>query len=60
MESLVPTVVVSPKGGRPPIRRLRRIADGIFYKLRTGCQWNAMPPCFGSSSTVHRYFQKWV
>jgi transposase len=26
--------------------------------MRTGCQWNAMPKTFGSSSTVHRYFQE--
>jgi putative transposase len=60
MDALIPKPQMSPKGGRPPIRRVRRIADGIFYKLRTGCQWNAMPRAFGSSSTVHRYFQKWV
>jgi putative transposase len=48
------------KRGRPHVRRLRKIADGIFYKLRTGCQWNAMPRVFGASSTVHRYFQRWV
>jgi putative transposase len=60
MDPLIAKAQRSPKGGRPPIRKLRRIADGIFYKLRTGCQWNAMPRTFGTSSTVHRYFQTWV
>jgi transposase len=38
---------------------LRGVANGIFYLLRTGCQWKALPPQFGSSSTAHRYFQEW-
>jgi transposase len=38
---------------------LRGVANGIFYLLRTGCQWKALPPQFGSPSTVHRYFQEW-
>ena len=39
---------------------LRGVVDGIFYLLRTGCQWKALPPSYGSPSTVHRYFQEWV
>ena len=49
-----------PKGGRPYLKNIKSIADGIFYKLRTGCQWNAVPRCFGASSTIHLYFQRWV
>jgi putative transposase len=33
--------------------------DGIFYVLRTGCQWKALPRCFGPASTVHDRFQEW-
>lgn len=50
----------TPKGGRPPIQNLKCIADGVFYKMRTGCQWNAIPRIFGASSTIHSYFQQWV
>ena len=57
-EPLLPRYRRSPKGGRPRAN-LRRIANGIFYLLRTGCQWKALPPQFGSSSTAHRYFQEW-
>ena len=32
----------------------------VFYVLRTGCQWKALPKEFGSSSSVHRYFQAWA
>ena len=39
---------------------LRKVADGIFYVLRTGCQWKAAPREFGSGSSLHRYFQEWA
>lgn len=59
LEPLLPRYVRSPKGGRPRAS-LRPVANGIYYVLRTGCQWKALPPGFGSSSTTHRYFQEWV
>ena len=59
MEPLLPKYAKSAKGGRPRAD-LRGVADGIFYVLRTGCQWKALPQRFGSASTVHRYFQEWV
>jgi transposase len=57
-EPLLPKYRRSPKGGRPRVN-LRCVANGILYLLRTGCQWKALPPQFGASSTVHRYFQEW-
>ena len=59
MEKLLPRYKANPKGGRPRVD-LRHVANGIFYVLRTGCQWNAVPREFGSGSTLHRYFQQWV
>jgi putative transposase len=59
MEPLLPRYHKSHKGGRPRAD-LRAVADGIFYLLRTGCQWKALPRVFGSPSTVHRYFQEWA
>ena len=32
---------------------------GIIFRLRTGCQWKAIPRQFGSGSTCHRRFQAW-
>lgn len=49
----------SRKGGRPPLS-YRQVLGGIFYVLRTGCQWKAAPAEFGSGSSLHRYFQDWV
>ena len=37
----------------------RKVLSGIFYVLRTGCQWKAVPAEFGSGSSLHRYFQEW-
>ncbi len=32
----------------------------IYYLLRTGCQWKALPRSLGAPSTVHDRFQEWV
>ena len=45
--------------GRPAVP-FRKIFEGIFYVLRTGCQWKMLPKEFGSGSTCHRRFQQWV
>lgn len=64
-----------PSGGRKPevfyIRKAgggrkggdkRKIFEAIFYVLRTGIQWLAIPKeRFGySGSTVHKYFRRWL
>ena len=59
IEPLLPKRRRSRKGGRPPLP-YRQGADGIFYVLRTGCQWKAAPAEFGSGSSLHRYFQAWA
>lgn len=46
-------------GGRPPLD-FRVILNGILYLLKTGCQWDCLPPCYGSKSAVHEHFQTWV
>lgn len=56
IEPLLPKFRPSRKGGRPRTP-WRPVLDGIFYVLRTGCQWKALPPEFGSGSTAHSYFQ---
>ena len=42
--------------GRKPLP-WRQVIEGIFYVLRTGCPWKAVPRVFGSGSTLHRYYQ---
>ena len=59
MNSVLPTYEDSGKGGRPRAS-LRGVADAIFYRMRTGCQWKAIPRCLAAGSTAHAYFQEWV
>lgn len=59
MEGFLPKYRKSKRGGRPRLD-LRRVMNGIFYVLRTGCQWKAAPREFGSGSSLHRYFQEFV
>jgi len=59
MSPLLPKYPVSRKGGRPRLP-MRQIAEGIFYILRTGCQWKAAPREYGSGSALHTYFQEWT
>jgi transposase len=45
--------------GRPRAD-LRRVLDGIIFRLRSGVQWNQLPREFGDDSTTHRWFQRFV
>ena len=53
--------------GRPRVDQ-RRALDGVIYRLRSSCQrrpelaegWNHLPEKFGSDSSVHRTFQRWL
>ena len=46
--------------GRPRSTDLRRVANAIFYLLRTGCQWRLLPRCFPPWGTVYHYFRLWL
>jgi putative transposase len=62
MEPLLPEHKTTHRfgGGRPRVPD-RRCADGIFFVLRTGCQWNALSATgICPSSTAHDRFQAWV
>ena len=48
-----------PRGGRPPANK-RQVIQGIFWVLDNGAKWKDLPPDFGSKSTVHRWFKRWV
>ena len=58
IEPLLPPKRSYPKGGRPRMPD-RQAMDAIFYVLRTGCQWKALPCSLGAASTVHDRFQEW-
>lgn len=59
IEPLLPEPKRKPgQRGRPPVNPLLMLC-AIFYVLRTGIQWKALPRCMGAGSTAHLYFQKW-
>lgn len=37
----------------------RDILDGLFYLVKTGCQWRMLPGEFAPWQTVYYYFRKW-
>src|SRR5438876_9474568 len=62
VEPLLPAHVNKHRfgGGRPRVAD-RKCADGIFYVMRTGCQWKALDRTnICSGSTAHDRLQEWV
>ena len=55
----IPDPPRSKKGGRPPANK-RQVVQGIFWILDNGAKWKDLPRRYGSKSTVHRWFKKWV
>ena len=45
--------------GRPRRWPLRAILDGIFYVVRTGCQWRQLPYEYPPWPTVYWWFRRW-
>ena len=62
IEPLLPKPVnTHPRGGGRKRVPYRIVMNGIFFVLRTGCQWNALNATgICSSSTAHKRFQEWV
>jgi putative transposase len=58
IEPLVPQDKPQPQGGRPRMEA-RQAMTAIFYILRTGCQWKALPRALGAPSTVYDRFREW-
>ncbi len=56
---LLPAPRKKKKMGRPRMDDLKAM-NAIFYVLRTGIQWKALPRSLGAPSTVHDRFQQWT
>ncbi len=56
---LVPLIPPAKPGGRPRTTDMRRLLDGLFYLVRTGCQWRHLPPppAFPPWRTVYGYMR---
>ena len=57
---LEPLIPPAKPGGRPRTTDMRRLLDGLFDLVRTGCQWRHLPPppTFPPWSTVYGYFRR--
>lgn len=56
LEPLIP----SPgKGGRKREVNIRDVIDGIFYILKSGCEWRMLPHDFPKWQLVYHYFSVW-
>ncbi|WP_426580446.1 IS5 family transposase [Leptospira interrogans serovar Szwajizak] len=55
---MIPKEKANFQGGRNRVPA-RIVMAGIIYRMKTGCQWRAIPNEFGSGQTCHRRFQEW-
>jgi putative transposase len=56
---LAPLLPPAKPGGRPRSVDLRRICNGIFHVLRSGCQWRLTPREYGPWSTIYADWRRW-
>jgi transposase len=56
---LAPLIPASKPHGRPRSSDLRRITNGVFYVLRSGCVWRYLPREYGAWQTVYYYIRRW-
>ena len=56
---LAPLIPPSKPGGRPRTTDMRRLLDGLFYLVRTGCQRRHLPPppAFPPWRTMYGYMR---
>src|SRR5688572_533001 len=56
---LEPLLASPERRGRPPKWPARRVADAVFYLLRTGRAWRMLPREYPPWQTVYYHFRKW-
>ena len=59
---LEPLIPPAKPGGRPRSTDMRNLLDGLFYLVRTGCQWRHLPPppAFPPWPTVYGYMRSFL
>lgn len=56
---LEPLIPPAKSGGHPRTVNMREVVNAIFYLVRGGCAWRALPHDFPCWSTVWTYFRNW-
>ena len=57
--ALLEPLLPRPKTTGRPRSDLREVLNGIFYLVRSGCQWRLLPHDFPPWSTVHSWYRRW-
>ena len=58
--ALIEPLIPPPEpGGRRRTVDVREVLNGIFYLLREGCTWRALPHDLPPWGTVHYYYRRW-
>lgn len=57
IKALLPLESSGP--GRPIELDMREVVNGIFYLVRTGCQWADIPKDFPAPSSISYHYNKW-
>ena len=52
-KTIPPLIPVNQEPGRKMTLKLREVLNAIFYVVRTGCQWRALPGDFPNWSSVY-------
>ncbi len=55
IEGLIPVY----EWGRPRELDMRSVVNGIFYVLKTGCQWEMLPKEYPNHNSVYYHFGRW-
>ena len=55
-----PLVAQKPGRGRKREVNIREVVNGIFYIVKTGCQWEYLPKDFPDYRHVNYYYRKWI
>jgi transposase len=58
-ERIEPLIPPAKTGGRKRSVAMREVLNGIFYVLKTGCQWDMLPHDLPPKGTVYHYFNEW-
>lgn len=56
---LSPLIPPAKAGGRPREVSIREVLNGIFYVLKEGISWRALPHDLPAWQTVYGYFRQW-
>ena len=57
--AILAPLLSSPRGpGRPPKWPARRVADAVFYLLRSGCAWRMLPREYPPWPTAYYHFRR--